>query len=130
MAKPIKFTPVADDLSLDTPPAPNVENIVEDNSTTAEGNEDMNDETHDMPVTTSTGYKVDDNIAIPKGRERAAKYPWKELKIGQSFFVPGGKLTTFATTCNKQGKSLDRKFIVRSRDENNVKGVRIWRAAS
>lgn len=83
-------------------------------------------------VTDNTQVKptimIEDNIPMPEGRTRESKYPWREMDVGQSFFVPAGKLKVMQTTCVKKGKDLGVKFIARSWDgPEGVQGVRIWR---
>lgn len=73
-------------------------------------------------------FQIDSNIPVPtqvptQGR---MKYPLKELKIGQSFFVPQTDLmkaknlrATFATRAKKAGYK-----VVSIADTT---GVRVWR---
>jgi hypothetical protein len=75
-------------------------------------------------------FQIDSNIPVPtqvptQGR---MKYPLKELKIGQSFFVPQTDLkkaknlrSTFSVRAKKKGIS-----IVSIADET---GIRVWRTA-
>lgn len=32
---------------------------------------------------------VDKNVPMPRARRRASKYPWREMDIGDSFFIAG-----------------------------------------
>lgn len=67
-------------------------------------------------------YKIENNIPIPI--QRYCKYPFKDMIIGDSFFVEGksNALLSIAKYFAKQHK-LDWKFTVR-KEEN---GTRIWR---
>ena len=92
------------------------------------------------------------------GRGRGVKvYPFDQLEVGQSFFVandeskPNAAKSLASTVCsataryavasedgatktNKKGEVVPvmvetRKFVVRSVEENGVKGARVWRTA-
>lgn len=65
--------------------------------------------------------KIDKGVPIPKsGLGRPAKWPWVEMKVGDSFFMPKPATSTGAYTI---GKRLKRKFVQRAEG----KGTRIWR---
>lgn len=65
-----------------------------------------------------TSFKIDKAIPIPKKQMgRVAKYPWKEMEIGDSFFVPD-KTRDQVNATSPFGK-------YRKRQENG--GVRVWR---
>ena len=70
-------------------------------------------------------YKIESGIPIPGGRRQAhnKKYPWNELDVGQSFFVPGVAANNFASQASRAGKTYGRRFVVRSMDG----GIRVWR---
>ena len=72
-------------------------------------------------------WTIDTNIPIPKPRSgHKAYYPWKELEIGESFFVPGKRKATGAYRIKD---CETRKFISERRVEDGVEGVRVWRIA-
>lgn len=79
-----------------------------------------------MPLKTKTIiFEIEDGFEIPRKTRR--KFPWADMKIGQSFFVPTTsslserfKLDALAMAA---GKSFDMEFhsaLVKD-------GVRIWR---
>ena len=107
-----------------------------------------------------TMFKIEDSIPVPtiSGRGRGGNvYPFDQLEVGQSFFVPNSEdkpnavkslASTVssataryavasedgATKTNKKGEVVPvmvetRKFVVRSVEENGVKGARVWRTA-
>jgi hypothetical protein len=77
----------------------------------------------------TSGFVIEDNVAMPSSSERKAKYPWKELTKGQSFFIPGAKVETFYTLCSSASKKHGGKFIARKWDgPNGVAGVRVWKS--
>ena len=71
---------------------------------------------------TTMSIEVEKNIPIPPEKKRNV-YPYKVMEIGESFFVPAGKLQIVCNANYRTGKLLDRKFIARKDGE----GVRVWR---
>lgn len=74
-------------------------------------------------------FKIESNLPIPESKwvGRTPKYPWKQMKVGDSFLVP-----TTPDVCNKivrqrlsvgAYKSSCGKFATRIVNE----GVRVWR---
>lgn len=63
-------------------------------------------------------YESSPTLMTPKvfGRER--KYPWHELTMGMSFFVPKEQVkeTTLRSLAYKSGKRLGRQFRVARHD--------------
>ena len=107
-----------------------------------------------------TMLQIEDNVPVPaiSGRGRGGNmYPFGQLAVGQSFFVPNSEDKPNAakslastvssataryavpaedgsTKTNKKGEVVPvmvetRKFVVRSVEENGVKGARVWRTA-
>ena len=71
-------------------------------------------------------YEIEKGIEAPEKRQgREPKYPWKELTIGDSFFVCAGRY--FASSANHAQKRYGVTLVTRTRVENGVKGVRVWR---
>lgn len=72
---------------------------------------------------------IDRNIPLPdpkRGGKRASKYPWADMKIGESFRFPDTvKKTTAASLTYSAGKTHQRKFSLRALDD----GIRVWRTA-
>ncbi len=70
--------------------------------------------------------KIDKGVPVPKLRQKYLKYPWKEMNVGDSFFIPD-------TTSGRKGgmmktpRSMGMKIVMRNVTENGVKGVRVWR---
>jgi|TARA_R110002020_G_scaffold110605_2_gene255418 hypothetical protein len=54
------------------------------------------------------------------------KYPFKKLKVGQSFFVPG-KSAKELPVWYWSNRLPGIKFIARSLVENDIYGTRVWR---
>lgn len=76
-------------------------------------------------------FAIEDNVKLPEkgNREKASKYPWDKLGIGQSFFVPNGKPGTFYTLCTSAKKKYAPKVFTSKqwKQEDGTEGVRVWR---
>ena len=73
-----------------------------------------------------TNFKIEKGVPIPPRRQSGGapmKYPWKDLQIGDSFFVPKQTVHPFSGQANTTGKRFNMKFTLRA--ENG--GVRVWR---
>lgn len=85
----------------------------------------------------STGYQISGDVPIPKvirGGRNGSKYPFDQLGVGQSFFVPdseGGKhgaartMGSAVSVANKHAG--EKRFVVRAVTENGTSGARVWR---
>ena len=73
--------------------------------------------------------KIDKGVPIPKidGLGRHHKYPWHDLNVGDSFFVPNATTRRFCSSVNRIQKTLGISMKCRTVTENDIKGVRIWR---
>jgi len=69
-------------------------------------------------------FKVEKNFPLPPTSGGGiAKFPWNDMGVGDSFFVPGvagGSLRSRASYLKKRG---DGHFTVRAVDG----GIRVWR---
>ena len=69
-------------------------------------------------------------IAITKGlptpRGRRAKYPFRDMEIGDSFFAPGSSVIGIHG-CARRHRPM--RFTCRSVVEEGVPGIRVWRIA-
>lgn len=74
--------------------------------------------------------QIEDGIPAPfysGTRGPPEVYPWAQLEVGQSFFVPGAKSRPLSATCCKAGKRHGRTFCARPATKDGVEGVRVWR---
>ena len=81
-------------------------------------------------------YKIDSHVPRPPPRKGNYKYPWREMKEGDSFFLPKREDRTARETGNLAYMSgrqwLSQKNIThlticqRVATENGVEGSRIW----
>ena len=65
---------------------------------------------------------VEKSVPLPEGKKR---YPYKEMDVGDSFFVGDGKLQVVCNANYRASKRLGMQFIARK----EVEGVRVWRTA-
>ena len=70
-------------------------------------------------------FKIESGIPIPKGgiggKKGESKYPFKQMQIGDSFFILFKK-KTFTSPC-AYARQTGTKFTVRKIDD----GFRVWR---
>lgn len=69
---------------------------------------------------------VVDYVAIPNGAGRKGpncKYPWANMKVGDSFWVGGNRHNLVCFSGNRWGKKNGMRFVSRAEGE----GGRIWR---
>lgn len=64
--------------------------------------------------------EISRDVPLPEPRRR---YPYVEMEVGESFFVPTGSLQVVCNANYRAGKRLGRRFIARK----EVGGVRVWR---
>ena len=70
--------------------------------------------------------KIQTNVPIPTQYNRICKYPWREMAVGDSFFVA---YPTRAILSVKQQVKYNMKISSREVVENKIKGRRYWRVA-
>ena len=70
--------------------------------------------------------KIDHSKEMPITHSREPKYPWRDLGIGDSFFVPD-VTNSFRSAAGAAGKRLGFQFSCHAVIENEIKGVRVWR---
>ena len=78
--------------------------------------------------------QIDKNVPIPKPagpkhRGGPWKYPWREMEIGDSFFVVGKTSSNVGLLSGVRKRYSKRKWTMRTLTEDSVCGVRIWRIA-
>lgn len=59
-----------------------------------------------------------------KGGGRKTIYPWRQMEVGDSFFVPDRTIRSFSGSA---AQHRPRRFSMRTVVENGVSGIRIWR---
>ena len=70
-------------------------------------------------------FKIDKGIPVPTKSGRVPKYPWREMEVGDSFFVPGMTAASAAAGCLGAKKATGWTFRYRTVDG----GARIWRVS-
>lgn len=71
--------------------------------------------------------KIEKGVPMPKPRAQRAKYPWRELGVGDSFFVPGAARARCSVGAVHSAQRIGGgvRFTVRTVEG----GVRVWRIA-
>ena len=75
---------------------------------------------------------IDKGVPLPAlkgGKGPVPLYPWREMDVGDSFFVPEAKTPRITGNAAGVAKRTGFKFSVRAVTENGVKGVRVWRVS-
>jgi len=70
-------------------------------------------------------FKIDQKVPLPRrkaGRD-GSKYPWREMKVGDSFFVQTENAGNLRSLASNTGRKLNAVFTARSVEG----GVRVWR---
>lgn len=71
-------------------------------------------------------FKIESDVPVPAlSRIRNARYPWRQMEIGQSFFVPGVTASKFNSRVVGARRATGFWFVTRTVDG----GVRVWRVA-
>ena len=68
--------------------------------------------------------KIDKNIPYDCSCRR---YPWKDMEIGDSFFIGGENRNRINAAIAYANKKFAMKFSSRSRVEEGASGIRVWR---
>lgn len=71
---------------------------------------------------------IDTGIPIPPAPKRGgrkARYPWRDMQPGDSFFVPGASIGVLGAQASDAGSRLGATFTSRTVEG----GVRVWRVS-
>lgn len=84
---------------------------------------------HPAPTnsTLPPSIKIDRGLPLPRGHNAGGGmrlYPFPDMEIGDSFFVPKDKANSVRATAVKFGKDNSCRFVTRA----VVDGIRVWRA--
>lgn len=84
-------------------------------------------------------YSIDKTVPLPPLHAKTKKYPFPEMEIGDSIFVPEAGARSARNAVNSYAKKAARKFATRAafieaNDDYgnplpNIAGIRIWRTA-
>jgi len=73
----------------------------------------------------SQAILIETGIPLPAGGQRGSpKYPFRDLGLGDSFFVPDTKVTRLSVA-KREYEREGKRFVCRTVDD----GVRVWRVA-
>ena len=67
-------------------------------------------------------FKIDKNVSLWR-KTVTAKYPFANMQVGDSFFVPGKKSKNMAGSVANAARTRNAKYATRAVDG----GVRVWR---
>ena len=67
-------------------------------------------------------YEIEKGVPLPEEKKKH-NYPYEDLQVGESFFVPDGNMNLLCNYNRVRGKRLERKFVCRKEG----KGIRVWR---
>lgn len=90
----------------------------------------MSTNTLERPVQLASAceYKIEKSVPITGSRQRARKYPFPDMEIGDSFYVPAGSRPVEALRNSINASSrLCKPAVFTTRRHGN--GVRVWRIA-
>ena len=74
--------------------------------------------------------KIESGVPMPQAGGREIIWPFREMKVGDSFFAEGKPTSSFGGSisfCRKTSGYEKWKFACRTVVENGVKGCRVWR---
>jgi hypothetical protein len=75
-------------------------------------------------------YEIQRDKELPKQGRGDRKYPWKEMQVGDSFFVPEGDIRRLASAASNASRfmmgAIGKKFVCRTVTEEGIKGVRVF----
>ena len=74
-----------------------------------------------------TEIRLDHNIPLPRRRGAHRIYPFAEMRVGDSFFVPHKGQKRLAAQLVSGARSQGIRASARTVTENGVEGVRCWR---
>ena len=74
-------------------------------------------------------FAIQDNVPLPKLRAYRSRYPFSEMRVGQSFFIPGVRVQRVSHAAVYWAKRLGDgyRFVSRTVTEDGQEGVRCWR---
>lgn len=70
-------------------------------------------------------FCVECGIKIPKPSRKVIKYPFRQMNVGDSFFVEGERKKGKAHQASKMFRSRNKDYKFLAEHEGN--GIRIWR---
>jgi hypothetical protein len=73
--------------------------------------------------------EIEKNVPTPNSEGGKTKYPFAQMEVNDSFFVPNGNANSINSAAGvfRKTKQPTWKFTVRKVKENDIKGVRVWR---
>lgn len=74
-------------------------------------------------------WEIARGVEVPKKVESRKRrgYPYEELEVGESFWVPAGPVKSARDRFRLKNKIHGKRFISRTATENGEVGIRVWR---
>ena len=73
--------------------------------------------------------EIDKNVPLSRSLRETKKYPWADMQVGDSFFIPQISEITRGGLYTGAQRAARIKIATRRVTENGVEGVRVWRIA-
>lgn len=74
-----------------------------------------------------SAFQVQSGVPIPLKRIPRAAYPFAQLAVGDSFFVPGGSPQSLTYARSAAEVEFSASYATRKVTESGTSGVRVWR---
>ena len=75
-------------------------------------------------------YEIEDGIVLPAHARHTgcAKYPWKQMRVDQSFFVSTADAKNIYSNISHANKAYaPRRYKGKTAEKDGIRGVRVWR---
>lgn len=75
--------------------------------------------------------RVDTGIPLPENPSQHAKYPFRQLGVGDSFLAPLADRSAVTSLCGRYARVTGGKYrtALRRKDRDGEEGLRVWRIA-
>jgi len=74
-----------------------------------------------------TEIQLDNDVPVPSTSPRPTLYPFRDMEVGQSFFVPNKTPVQLSSSKAYATRRTGFRFICRTVTDWDVKGTRVWR---
>ena len=71
--------------------------------------------------------KIEKGRPIPKRGRRRTRYPFADMRVGDSFYAPGKTAAQMSAYKGQAKRTHGFEFRAVTRAENGVEGCRVWR---
>jgi hypothetical protein len=71
--------------------------------------------------------RIEKGVPMPPPSRSKTFYPWREMKVGDSFFAVGREMNGISSSASSWGKKLNCIFRCRQNAVGGEEGIRVWR---